>query len=160
MKKLHILTIAMCMMNLIFVNAQNVIPSSGGNIIGSGGNVSYSVGQIVHTTNSGINGSSAQGIQQPYEISVVSVIEETKGISLDCLVYPNPAKEMITLEINNYKADNLSFQLYNISGAILENRKIKSKETTIQMKEFIPSTYFLKVMEENNEIKIFKIIKN
>ena len=152
--------ITMYIMNFIFVNAQNVIPSSGGNIIGSGGNVSYSVGQIFHTTNSGINGSTAQGVQQPYEISVVSVIEAKNEIRLDCSVYPNPAKEMITLEINNYKADNLSFQLYNISGVILENRKIKSKETTIQMKEFIPSTYFLKVMEENNEIKIFKIIKN
>ena len=56
--------------------AQEVIPTSGGTASGSGGSASYTIGQMIYTTNNGVNGSVSQGIQQPYEISVVSGIEE------------------------------------------------------------------------------------
>jgi hypothetical protein len=45
-------------------------PQAGGEATGSGGSVSYSVGQVVYTTNTGINGSVAQGVQQPYEFQM------------------------------------------------------------------------------------------
>ena len=78
---------------MIGLDAQNTIPSSGGNASGSGGTVSYSIGQIVYTTNTGTNGTVAQGTQQPFEISVVTGIEEALNITLQCSVYPNPATE-------------------------------------------------------------------
>ena len=35
------------------------------------------VGQVVYITSTGINGSVAQGVQQPYEISVITGVNET-----------------------------------------------------------------------------------
>jgi hypothetical protein len=70
------------------VHAQSTIPATGGNAAGNGGSVSYTVGQIVYTTVSGTNGSVAQGVQQPYEISVVTGIEN-KEINLSCSIYSN-----------------------------------------------------------------------
>ena len=61
--------------------AQEAIPAAGSNAIGSGGSVSYSVGQVVYTINTGTNGSVAEGVQQPYEISVVVGIEQAKDIN-------------------------------------------------------------------------------
>jgi hypothetical protein len=142
------------------LQAQQVIATSGGNASGSGGSVSYSVGQIVYTTNANSNGSVAQGVQQPYEISVVTAIEQAKDISLEIMVYPNPATDYIKLNIKNYDVQNLRYQLYDINGSLIKDSKVEGNETTIVMQNLKPSIYFLKVTDNNKAIKTFKIIKN
>lgn len=76
--------------SITILHAQATIPATGGNAAGSGGSVSYTVGQITCNFLSGTNGTIAQGVQQPYEISVVTAIETAREISLECTVYPNP----------------------------------------------------------------------
>ena len=76
--------------------SQEAIPASGGDASGVGGTLSYTVGQLVYTNNSGNNGSVAQGVQQPYEISTTVGIEIT-NISLDFIAYPNPTSSNIVL---------------------------------------------------------------
>jgi hypothetical protein len=142
------------------VYAQSAIPTAGGNATGSGGSVSYSVGQVVYSTNSGSSGSEIQGVQQPYEISIVTGLEAGNAISMQCSAYPNPATYFVKLKVEKYKTENLIYQLYDVSGKLLENKKIDTDETSIDMHNLVMSTYFLKVMQNNKEIKVFKIIKN
>ena len=78
------------------IQAQNAIPASGANGSGAGGTISYTVGQVVYTTSTGTMGSVAQGVQQPYEISVVTSLEEAKDFSLEFVVYPNPATDFLS----------------------------------------------------------------
>jgi len=142
------------------LQAQESVLTSGGDATGSGGSVSYSVGQIVYTTNTGTNGSVAQGVQQPFEISTVTAIEEAKGIILNCSAYPNPATNFLTLKMEDYKIENLSYQIYDINGKFLSDQKINSNETLIPMESMPSANYFLKVIQGDKEIKTFKIIKN
>ena len=144
------------------LQAQEAIPTTGGNASGSGGSVSYSVGQVIYTTNTGTNGSVAQGVQQPYEISVVTGIEEAIGINVSVSVsaYPNPVTEFLKLKVESYKVEDLSYQLYDMNGRLLENKKITGNETSIAMSNHSPAIYFLKISEANKEVKTFKIIKN
>jgi len=81
--------------------AQQTVSSAGGNAAtGGGGTVSYTVGQVAYTTiTNGVNGSVAQGVQQPYEISVVTALEEANDISLEFSVYPNPFTDYLILKI-------------------------------------------------------------
>ena len=51
---------------------QQAVVTAGAEATGTGGTVSYSVGQVVYQTHAGTNGSVAEGVQQPYEISVLS----------------------------------------------------------------------------------------
>ena len=139
--------------------AQQATTATGGNASGSGGTVAYSVGQIVYTTNTGTNGSVAQGVQQPYEISTVLAIDN-HSIKLELTAYPNPTTNYLTLNVGNAELSTLNFQLYDISGKLIENRKIISNTETIGMENLPSATYFLKVTNNNNEIKTFKIIKN
>lgn len=138
--------------------AQKAIPASGSNASGIGGSVSYTVGQVIYTTNTGTNGAMAQGVQQPYEISVVAGIADANGINLILSAYPNPATEYIMLKAD--KTENLTYQLYDINGKLLENKKIESNETNIVMSNFINAIYFLKISDNSKEVKTFKIIKN
>lgn len=159
-KRLILCPILFLSIGIIGLKAQEAVPTSGGDATGGGGTVSYSVGQIVYTTNIGTNGSSAQGVQQPYEISIVTEIENAKEISLSLFVYPNPTTDFLKLNLGNYKTKDLSYQLFDINGKLLENKKIEEIEITISMENHAASSYFLKVIENNKELKAFKIIKN
>ncbi len=59
-------------LGLTALKAQEVIPASGGDASGGGSSVSCSYGQMVYSINTGTNGSVAEGVQQPYEISLVA----------------------------------------------------------------------------------------
>lgn len=139
--------------------AQQATTSTGGNASGSGGTVAYSVGQIVYTTNTGTTGSVAQGVQQPYEISILLGIDN-HSINLELTAYPNPTTDYLTLNVGNFELLTLNFQLFDISGKLVESRKIISSSETIAMENLPTATYFLKVSNNNKEVKTFKIIKN
>ena len=145
------------------LQAQQTIPASGGNATGSGGSVSYTVGQIVYTTYTGTNGSMAQGVQQPYEISIVNGIAEAQSITLLCTVYPNPVTDRLTLKVDAstiFSKQLMYYQLFDLNGKILVNKQIVANETNIVMSNLVAAIYFLKVIQDNKVIKTFKIIKN
>ena len=139
--------------------AQEVTTTTGGNASGSGGTVTYSVGQIVYATNTGTNGSVAQGVQQTYEISILLGIEDN-SIKLELAAYPNPTTNYLTLNVGKAELSILNFQLYDMGGKLIESNKITSTTETIRMENLPSSTYFLKVTNNNKEVKSFKIIKN
>jgi len=159
-KKLKLSAVLLLGLGLTGLHAQTSVNATGGNASGSGGTVAYSVGQVVYTTNTGANGSVAQGVQQPFEISVVLAIEEAQGINLSVSAYPNPTTDYLTLEVNEFELSNLNFQLYDISGKLLQSEKITGNQTSIVMSNLVPATYFVKVIQDNKEVKTFKIIKN
>ncbi len=159
-KKLKLSAILLLGLGLTSLQAQESVNATGGNASGSGGSASYSIGQLVYTTNTGINGSSvAQGVQQPYEISVVTGLEETTGINLSVSAYPNPTTDYLTLSIDEFDISNLTFQLFDMNGKLLQNQNLTDTETKIDMSNFVPSTYFVKVISKNQLIKEFKIVK-
>jgi hypothetical protein len=143
----------------IIINAQETVSVSGGNATGSGGLVSYTVGQILYNTFSGTNGTVAQGVQQPYEISIVTTVENTEEISLEYLVYPNPTSGLIKLIIKSFDYENWRFRLYNLNSILLQDKKIENEETEISLQNLSASMYFLKVINNNREVKVFKIVK-
>jgi hypothetical protein len=144
------------------LKAQEVVNSSGGEASGEGGSASYSVGQVFYTTHTGAAGSMVEGVQQPYEISVVIGIEEI-GIRLQITAYPNPVSDHLILKIAGGTPVGGSLwkaSLYDMKGAQLKELIIVSNETIIDMANLKSASYFLKVFNENKEVKTFKIIKN
>jgi len=158
-KSLGVATLLSFTFSLSTVTAQENINATGGNISGGGGSISYSVGQVSYQTHTGTNGSVIEGVQQPYEISMVAGIEEAKGINLSATAYPNPTTDYLTLSIDELTILNLSYQLYDMKGKLIQNGMITDHKTSIVMNNLMPATYFLKVIQENKEVKTFKIIK-
>jgi len=165
LKVIGVATLLTCTFSLSTATAQESVNASGGNASGSGGSASYSVGQVVYTINTGTNGSVAEGVQQPFEISAVTGIEEAKGINLSVSAYPNPTTDNLTLSIDNSVKTNhdwsqLSYQLYDMQGKLLQSEKITGNQTSIVMSNLVPATYFVRVIQNSKEVKVFKIIKN
>lgn len=159
-KKLKLSAVLLLGLGLTGLIAQESINATGGNASGSGGSASYSVGQVVYTSNTETSGSVAQGVLQSYAISIETAIEKTKGINLSVTAFPNPTTDFLTLEIKEFELSNLYVQLYDMNGKLLQSQKITDSQTIIAMGELIPAAYFVKVVQNNKEVKTFKIIKN
>ena len=148
------------------LNAQvlhHAIAGAGGNSQSSGGSISYTAGQVVYTTHSVTGGSLAQGIQQPYEVSVVSGMEDTFALSLFMEVNPNPSDGIVKLRMSSsgpVQSMKLSYCILDIHGRIRSNGRIADSETEIVMTNMAPGVYFLRVSEDYRDIRVFKIIKN
>jgi len=143
----------------IYAVAQEVVISSGANISDNGGSVSYSVGQVISQPSKGVDGTVAAGVQQAYIIDVSTSMEDNQRISLSASAYPNPSTDFLILEVNEFKLSAFRFQLTDISGKVLQSRNITADKTNIPMSNLIPATYFLKVIKNDSEVKVFKIIK-
>ncbi len=159
LKRLKLSAVLLLGLGLTGLYAQESVNATGGNASGSGGSVSYSIGQVVYQTHPGTNGSVSEGVQQPYEISVVTAIEDINGINLSVTAYPNPTTEYLTMEVKDFELSNLNFQLYNMKGKLLQSQKITGNQTSIIMTNLVPATYFVKVIQNNKDVKTFKIIK-
>ena len=140
--------------------AQQATTATGGNASGSGGSVAYSVGQIVYTTNTGTTGSVAQGVQQAFEISVVTGIKNELQTSISLVVFPNPTTNFLNLQIADLKTEKLKYQLTDALGKLIIENKITESSTQINMNAQGEAMYFLNVLENNQTVKTFKIIKN
>ena len=142
-----------------FVFSQRDVVASGGQASGSGGSVSYSIGQIDYITSIGSGGTITQGVQQPYEIFVISGVEE-KNISLLASAYPNPTTDFITLDVSNPDIKNTSYILYDVNGKTMKEGNVTLKSTSIEINDLPASVYFLEVKINNEKVKQFKIVKN
>ena len=139
--------------------AQRANIIAGGLATGAGGSASYSIGQIDFINSTGSGGVILQGVQQPFEIFIITGIGEL-SIYVTATAFPNPTQESIVLLVNSIDLQKMSYQLYNIQGKMLVDAKINDCKTVINMSELPSAVYFIKVQNETKEIKIFKIIKN
>ena len=148
--------------------AQQATVVAGGTASGNGGTVSYSIGQVVYTNATGSAGSVAQGVQQTYEITAVTGIEEAKGINLEVSAYPNPTTDHLTLTVGTSISlgdQPMTYKLLDMNGKVIETQKIINDQTIIVMSNLLPANYFLtvvKTMDGNSpqEVKTFNITKN
>lgn len=159
MKRNITLTIIFLSGFFLGLQAQDAVLALGGDAVGSGGTVSYSIGQVAYTSIDNINGTVNQGVQLPFEFFTLG-INDFHDITLSLIVYPNPTSEFIKLKAETDKFENLNYYLCDFSGKQLLHQKINSWETSIPMGNFPSAIYFLKVNDNNKELKIFKIIKN
>ncbi len=143
----------------LLMSAQQGVMSAGGNASGEGGSVSYSFGQVFYRIGTGAGVSVAEGVQQPFEISVVTSIAED-DIKLLFSAYPNPVRDMLFLTTNNYETKGLQWQLYDFNGKLLKKGSIKDAQTAISMFGLDPAVYLLRIIDEHRVLKTFRILKN
>ena len=141
--------------------AQSAVVPTGGTASGSGGSVSYTVGQIADQKVEGNGRYVIEGVQQPYEIQVVG-INSYPGINLSAMVYPNPTSDKVVLSIRDYEipSSGLMLQVYDLNGKQLKTMVIKDADTEVDFSAFAAATYHLRVLNQKQLLKTFKVVKN
>jgi hypothetical protein len=141
------------------LDGQEAIVASGSNATGSRGTVSYTIGQIAFSTLNGTDEVIVQGVQQPYEISVITTVDDTPDTSIECVLFPNPTRDAVKVSVVSPAYDGMTFRLYDFNGVLLREITSMAEETVVPMQNLSPATYILRVMKNNKVIKTFKIIK-
>jgi hypothetical protein len=157
MEKIKSILFIMLFLNGITLYAQESVTSAGGNGTGSSGSVSYSVGLVVYTTTIEAEGSVARGLQHAYEIYSLDIDDMTKNITLS--VFPNPTSDFLTLSISDNIIEKISYQLYDLTGNLIESRNIQSDQSLIDMSKLSSAVYFIHILKGNERIQSFKVIK-
>lgn len=135
--------------------AQQNTVSAGGDASGSGGTVSFSVGQIDYINSSSVTGELNQGVQQPYELFLVSLDESiTETIS----IHPNPFSNQIILNVSEGK--DLSYKLIDASGRLVIKGQCKGPQTTVDVSPLPSGTYQMVLFNVDQQILVYKLIKN
>jgi len=155
-KLILLLLLAFCMAD---ITAQDAIPAGGGVASGDGGSVSYTLGQISYSIFTGSGGVISEGVQQPYEIFEITGVHTAPGITLHCIVFPNPVTDHVKLEVDHHPLAGLTYQLYNLQGRLLESRQVEGPVTLIPMSHLGSETYIIRITDHKEELKIFKIVK-
>lgn len=158
MSNLNLLTFLFLSISSGVLNAQESINTSGKTISNVNGSLSYTIGQIVYTTNSSTAGVITQGVQQPLEIFTLGT-NDFPNISLKMLIYPNPTTALVNLKIERLNSNALEYHFFDIMGNQISSQKINHAETEISLENLPSATYFLNVSDNNKIIKSFKIIK-
>jgi hypothetical protein len=137
--------------------AQQQILSANCDATGIGGTVTWSVGQVAYCAWSDATGFITEGVQQPYEIFITGF--EESASTPQFIVFPNPTSGKVTLKIFDPGLKNIDACIYGMNGKRLLTVNVTSEETTIPMDDLRPATYFLNILEKDQTVKTYKIIK-
>jgi hypothetical protein len=141
---------------ILLAQPQQVISSAGSAFENSSGSISFTIGECITNTFSSSSMILTQGFHQPKLVIIDNLTDEL--FDIDIIAFPNPAKEFVILRIEEFQG--FSYALYDLTGGVIEKNEIFSSETEIDFNILVPSTYVLKVINNREEIRTFKIIKH
>ena len=77
------------------------------------------------------------------------------GLSQDIFLYPNPSSTYFTINANTSKVE-----VYSITGQLVKSFKPnQSKDYQFVISELNKGVYFVKALNDNNEVKVMKFVK-
>jgi len=140
------------------LSSQEVISTSGNHHESDDKSISWTLGETVIETFKADEIILTQGFHQP-ALTVVSVDEiDLPGYNITA--FPNPTKSYVTLNVEAESYDNMSFQLYDFNGSLIEHNLLESQKTNVSFEGLKPGVYFIRIIEENKHLTTIKIIKN
>ncbi len=160
-KRIHLplLILPLLLLDFATLSAQEAITASGGEASGSGGSVSYSTGQTFYHAYSDTALQMIEGVQQPYEISIVTNIGSRLSESIDLMIFPNPTSGQLVLKVDGHYLSGLNYLMVNNQGEVIGKGTLSEAETTFRLVSQPNGIYFLSVFKDDIKQKVFKIIK-
>lgn len=140
--------------------AQADLVSAGGDGASGGNSISFSLGQAFAAVTDAADGSVYQGVQQPYELFVVSLDREP-GPELALRLFPNPTAGWLVLEYPEHLPveQGWRYELRDIRGRSLDARDLAGPRTEILMMHQPPGAYVLSVFRQQERLQSFQVIK-
>lgn len=95
-----------------------------------------------------------------YEVEdlVTTAVNTTEGQQV--VVYPNPARDVMNVQLVEYTGAELNYTLYNALGAVVRVGRLNSQVTAIDASQLPRGVYYLNVVDAtNNAVATQKVIK-
>ena len=141
-------------LNSLYAQSFELIGSSGDSFANEVYQLDWSIGEVAIETYSSEQNILTQGLHQnTYTVLAVG----NNNVKIDMSVYPNPATDMISIEVKNLGTYQLI--LSDINGKELINKQISANHALLDLSTFRRSAYFLLIKQQNKLLKTYKIIK-
>ncbi len=141
--------------SLISFAQQNTL-AAGANASSAEGSISYSIGQIDFSNVSSSSGSVNQGVQQPFEFFVSSVLEYGNENSFS--IFPNPTNEILNIS-QSFFSEKIEMRLLDMSGRIVLSDQLNAPQHQIDLRILSQGVYNLTLIKNNQILTSFKVIK-
>ena len=141
--------------SLISFAQQNTL-AAGANASSAEGSISYSIGQIDFSNVSSSSGSVNQGVQQPFEFFVSSVLEYGNENSFS--IFPNPTNEILNIS-QSFFSEKIEMRLLDMSGRIVLSDQLNAPQHQIDLRTLSQGVYNLTLIKNNQILTSFKVIK-
>lgn len=136
---------------------QEVVSTSGDFFDNTNGSVSWTLGETVIETFDAGDIMLTQGFQQG-DISVSTLVNDPSlNFAIDA--YPNPTSGYVNLELDLEETKGISYMLLNMGGRLLEKRTVEGPRSRIALHHLETGVYFVRVVQDGNLLKTFKIVK-
>ncbi|WP_405199933.1 T9SS type A sorting domain-containing protein [Christiangramia sp. LLG6405-1] len=132
--------------------------ASGGSSKNEFGEFSFSIGQVFTNLNNSSNYNISEGVHQPEEIQMAELLPDPEP-SIEISSFPNPVDDYFFIENNSPKIKNLTYQLFDLYGKLMQSGKLQQSTTRINGTRLRSAMYVVNVMEEGRHLKTLKIIK-
>jgi len=139
------------------MQAQQVMTTSGNYNSNTSGSLSWTLGECVIETYTSGNVVLTQGFQQSKLI--VTALKEVSGNSLAISIYPNPTNDFVLIKGTPESVKNLRYMLFDLNGKLLAEQKVTNSETTLSFNNLQTGTYLVKLIRNDQEVQVFKIVK-
>ena len=103
-----------------------LVSSAGESFKNSTYQLDWSVGDCITATHTKNEFVITQGFHQGKYV-ITTTLENLQNVGINISVFPNPTTDIINLQVESSKTENLQYTLIDISGKILQNREIKNK---------------------------------
>ena len=136
--------------------SQQTLNSGGTSKTDAGGSIDYSIGEVLYATATGTGGTATPGVVQRVNSTLVGL--KTVYQSEFFALYPNPVHDQLTIQ--NLTGQARTVVLRDMHGRVLLMETIGMNQVQLNMNQFAPSIYLLTVLENNQAIATYKVIKN
>ncbi|SDI02904.1 Por secretion system C-terminal sorting domain-containing protein [Winogradskyella thalassocola] len=111
----------------------------------------YNVGTIIPNTAEIYFDFNEPVITNTFETEIVDVLLSVEEFNNDFTIYPNPAKQVVTIKLKNASIGNTSVEIIDVQGKlILQNEIIETLQLNIENLE--SGLYFVKLKANNNQL--------
>jgi len=139
------------------IQAQEVLSTAGTSFVRPEYGITFTLGEMVIETFTDTAMILTQGFNQGYLTAVA--IQEKPGLAFGLNCFPNPATDILNLEVKGLFPENLTYSLFDVAGRLLTKGRIEDNISLISVHSLAPASYYLIVSQENIALKTFKIIK-
>lgn len=121
------------------------------------GSISWSLGEVATQTLKAGDYIITQGFQQS-KLTLTSVYQR-QGYNKLIIAYPNPTNDFINLKTDGH-TQNLYYRVYDINGRIVKSGEFKSNPTLVSFRDLDAAIYFIRIIQNNLEVKTIRVVKN
>lgn len=130
---------------------QSVISSSGGVIDKNlGYNIIWTLGETVIESFDTSNIMLTSGYNSVYYD--ITAVKNSNEIATEIKFYPNPVRDILTLEFPDELQSSYVFKLLDVSGKVIVEKQINNKITTIPFSNLTTKIYIGYLLNSDNQI--------